>query len=523
MRTLTIGLDGVSWNILDPLLEAGELPHIQALRARSAHGVLESTIPFYTGPAWASYATACSPGAHGVYDFMMLRGDGELSAARQSDLRRATYYEQLAGEGKRSVIVNLPLDQGPSEGAVIVNSWLTVDEARRMFPADRRQRYREQLRSYRNYPTTFHAPLRTHLDDLCALEAARFELVRELFLHEEWDHFFVLFSSTDWLAHMAAGRFVAGDEDARAAYGRLYRELDGYVAWLVEHAPDALVALISDHGQCEETHVVHVNTVLRELGLIRVLRERPAHVSSQLAGGKGPRSRIEVPQSLGSLRKLPLLRSVARLAKRGLRAVDVDVLTPRRALDVDRVLSPAFSPTIASYAVHTRGASDQDLARIRRALAELALDDGRPAFEGVWSFEELYGLPSRPGAPSLVFAPSRGVRPSVVLDTPTVTRAPEQGRGAHQRDGIVLLSGPNVASGDLGRETIYDIAPTLLAVAGAPIPVPSDGRFLYEALSRPFAAGLDVREADTAVERDDVDGESSPADVEARLAALGYL
>ena len=53
-RTLVIGLDGCSWNVLEPLLETGELPNLSALREQGASGVLESTVPFYTGPAWAS-------------------------------------------------------------------------------------------------------------------------------------------------------------------------------------------------------------------------------------------------------------------------------------------------------------------------------------------------------------------------------------------------------------------------------------------------------------------------------------
>ena len=88
MRTIAIGLDGCSWNVLEPLLETGELPNLAALYERSAHAVLESTIPFFTGPAWASFATGCSPAAHGIYDFMMLREDGNLSVASQDDLRR---------------------------------------------------------------------------------------------------------------------------------------------------------------------------------------------------------------------------------------------------------------------------------------------------------------------------------------------------------------------------------------------------------------------------------------------------
>ena len=74
--------------------------------------MLESTVPFYTGPAWASFATARLAGAHGIYDFTMLR---ERRRDRASPARATcaavTYYEQLAREGRRSVLVNLPLDQ----------------------------------------------------------------------------------------------------------------------------------------------------------------------------------------------------------------------------------------------------------------------------------------------------------------------------------------------------------------------------------------------------------------------------
>src|SRR5690349_11891230 len=98
MRTLVVGLDGCSWNVLEPLLESGELPHLSELRERGGHGILESTVPFCTGPAWASYATGASPASHGIYDFIMLREGGGLSVARHDDLRRKTYYRQLGEE-----------------------------------------------------------------------------------------------------------------------------------------------------------------------------------------------------------------------------------------------------------------------------------------------------------------------------------------------------------------------------------------------------------------------------------------
>ena len=138
--------------MLEPLLETGELPNLERLRTEGASGVLESTIPFYTGPAWASYATGCSPAAHGVYDFMLLRADGTLAPASQQDLHRPTYYQQLGSEGRRSVLINLPLDHDGCENAVIVNSWLTEDDARRILPVGRRGRYERLLEAYRAVP-----------------------------------------------------------------------------------------------------------------------------------------------------------------------------------------------------------------------------------------------------------------------------------------------------------------------------------------------------------------------------------
>ena len=522
-RTIVVGLDGCSWNVLEPLLESGELPHLAALRERGAHGVLESTVPFYTGPAWASFATGVSPAAHGIWDFMMLREDDTLTPASEGDLRRVTYYELLADAGRPSVLVNLPLDQNGRNGLVVVNSWLTTEEERRIFPLDRRERYRAALDAYRNYPSTFGASLERHLDDLCSLEQARFALARELAAREEWEHFFVLFSSTDWLGHAGTGLFLAGDQRARSAFLRLYAQLDAYIGWLREHEPDALLVVLSDHGQCEETHLAHVNGLLDRLGYVRRLRDRPTEVYSAVRR-ENVRAAVRVPTALRGLRSIRPARGAARLTKRALRgAFGIELVTPERGLDVDRLLSRAYMPTVASYAVYTRDCDETDLARIREELAAMELDDGRQGLDGIWTMSELYGRDPSPPAPTFVFAPSQGVRPSVAVRTPVVERLPTRGRGAHQRDGVLLLDGPDVAGGELARTALYDLCPTLLWYKGAPVPADGDGRVLYEAFTAEAAAAREYREIeDVSLTRAAVRTESS-AEVERRLADLGYL
>lgn len=516
MRTIAIGLDGCSWNVLEPLLETGELPNLAALHERSARGVLESTIPFFTGPAWASFVTGCSPSAHGIYDFMMLREDGSISVASQEDLRRKTYYQQLGQERKRSVLINLPLDQNGCEGAVIVNSWLTDDDARRILPVGRRRRYARLLSSYRTFPQN-----PGDIDELCTIERARFDLARELFLAEAWDHFFVLFSSTDWLGHGATGSFLRGEQSARKAFLRLYRDIDRYVGWLIDHAQDASVVVLSDHGQCEEQAVFRVNAVLRDLGFASLAEGATAVDPFFVSRRPRARVRVQVPPAIGRLRSKRLIGPAARLVKRSLRR-GLGVAVTRAQRQVDRASSRAFCPTDASFAVYTRDVAPEELEQIRAALLSVQLPDGRQAVESVWTVEELYGR--RLGfAPALLFAPALGVRPSATIKEDVVSGARAPGSGCHQRDGILMLAGTDVRAADLGRCSIYDLAPTLLWTMGCGIPEEIDGRILFEAYDQAFALKQPVRQVDGGWIEAGAGSAAVPDEVARRLKALGYI
>ena len=516
IRTLALGFDGCSWNVLEPLLETGELPNLSALLETGSQGVLESTVPFYTGPAWASFATGSSPAAHGVYDFMMLRDDGTLSVARRDDLRRKTYYQQLGEEGKSSVLINLPIDQDGCEGAVIVNSWLTEDRARRILPMGKQSRYSRLLSAYRTFPMN-----PDDVDELCEIEQARFDLARELFLGESWDHFFVLFSSTDWIGHQVTGSVLSGDPDARRQMLRLYRQLDGYVGWFVEHAQDASVFVLSDHGQCEEEAVVRVNAVLHDLGLVSVQGTESRQADRFFVGNRTkPRATIRVPAAFGRHRLNPVIRPAAVRLKRAMRR-GLGVEVTRTSYAIDRAGSRAFSPTDASFAIYARDADGGDLQRIRDALLGVSLPDGRPAIEFVGTPEEVYGR-ADPLGPALLFAPTHGVRASAMIKDRVVDPARAPGRGCHQRDGILIVGGAHAVRGDLGRCSIYDLTPTMLWVMAAGIPSDGDGRVLFEAFDELLAA-QPVHEVDGGWVEADGTSSGYSDEVARRLKALGYI
>ena len=231
--------------------------------------------------------------------------------------------------------------------------------------------------------------------------------------------------------------------------------------------PDARWFVLSDHGQCHEQYALNVNGVLRDLGFVT------------LRGENADRT-LRVPPWLRRLNVDDSLRPVASAIRSALRArLDVELMTPRRAAEVDRLRSRAYSPTVASYAIY--GDLDVEVAEVKDALTALRLPDGRRAVDGVWTCDELYGRTALSESPTLLFSPANGVRPSTSAELPSVRPVSRPGRGAHQRDGIVMIHGPGVLQGTLGRVSLYDIAPTLAWAMGSAILGGGDGRILYEA------------------------------------------
>src|SRR5439155_16538475 len=68
-RVVFLGLDGGTMAVLAPAFERGWLPNLAALWRRAAFGTLRSSAPMVTPVAWTSFATGCTPPAHGIHEF----------------------------------------------------------------------------------------------------------------------------------------------------------------------------------------------------------------------------------------------------------------------------------------------------------------------------------------------------------------------------------------------------------------------------------------------------------------------
>jgi predicted AlkP superfamily phosphohydrolase/phosphomutase len=129
-KVVVIGLDGLEPKVAEPMLDAGELPHLARLREQGGYTRVGTTYPPQTPVAWSTFATGTNPGGHGIFDF--LGRDAKtylplLSLSRYEqknvftlpkvvNLRRGTaVWDLLSETGVRSTVLRCPCTYPPDD------------------------------------------------------------------------------------------------------------------------------------------------------------------------------------------------------------------------------------------------------------------------------------------------------------------------------------------------------------------------------------------------------------------------
>ena len=80
---LLIGIDGLEWEVLRPLMEQGRTPHLRALAESGCYGKLGTIIPTHSPVVWTSIATGQPMERHGITSFVDRQGRVFTSSRRE--------------------------------------------------------------------------------------------------------------------------------------------------------------------------------------------------------------------------------------------------------------------------------------------------------------------------------------------------------------------------------------------------------------------------------------------------------
>ena len=544
---LVLGLDGASFDVLDPLIAAGELPNLAAWRGQGFAAPLRSTVPAMSFPAWSTFQTGLEPGRHGLFDFTQkVEGRYRIRFTNATDRAGRSLFERVTRAGGTVLALGMPATYPPEKVAGLLVAGFDAPVSTGTEP-----RSASDPELYRAVAARVGPWMQADLDEQAGAEGwgeaaaatlvarverkGRFAVEALRQLRERGtppDFLCVVFSESDTVAHHFwrdhDPRSPRHDPSAgaarRDAVAAVYRALDAACGELREaFGREALCVVASDHG-CggASRHVVHLGRRLAETGLLA-------------RSGTGGLDRWAKTARDAALRLLP--PAAAEAVFRRSRGAAARVESAARFGGVDWRHTRAFSEeanTQPGVWINRAGreaegcvaAADYERTRdeVIAALREWQLPGGSPVVARAERREQVYAGPFVERAPdivvelaedagyglSLVPTPWRETHGASVRRLADDELAGGRGRGmngTHRPEGVWIAHGEGAARpAEAAHPHLRDVAPTLLAALG--VAWESEGA---------GPDGADLLREHVAY------SEAEQAQVARRLRALGYL
>jgi len=544
-RTLVIGLDGATFDIIQPLIDRDRLPNLARMIREGASGPLASTVPPVTPAAWTSFFTGKNPGRHGIFDFQRLDYETATFTTVRTDLHAEKPIWQLLGEaGLRSIVWDVPFTYPPRP--MPAGSWMLTgygtprvpgtvftyppDLADRV-PADLRDEIRLAL------PETNFDRSRGFIEEFRSIMAGRRRLLDWLIRAQDWDFFCVVFSITDTMAHVFWTFLEPNHPNYRHPDGPVYREAffeayescDRILGELMAAAgADTTTFVISDHGFGSVRPRQYIYERLIAGGWVTPRGARTGSARARLARA-ATKAYVRFPflrewvKGLGSDRRKALTR--------GLKEAGMLPTVEGIDLSASKIIPTNFGlrmwvndtgrfPCGVVAPAEVEAVADELVAFL---MSDTDPKNGRRIIRAVHRGEDLYRGPHASSGPDLVIEYENDFD----LDAPPRADNPFT-EGGHTQEGILLARGPGIRATVVEVPSLMDLAPTILYLFGLPVPPDMDGRVLEEILTaefleaHPVQLALEPARNPSPLPRDGYSPEEE-AEVLDQLRKLGYL
>ena len=494
MRSVIFGVDGLTFRILNPLMERGDLPNFRKLRELGCEATLESRYPPLTPAAWTSLSTGLKPARHGVYDFWEYEEQLEKGKSRVAHVQTRrkggkAIWNILSEYGKQVLVINVPSTYPPEPvNGIMLSGYMTPsDQVDFTYPLAFKEELYRAVPSYQidlEHADMFSMKLSGKedplIDSTLRMTEERIKLTMYLMKEKPWDFCYVVFVGADRLQHPLWDEIMA--LDPRVV--EYYQLLDHGLGLVMEQlGPDDTLFVVSDHGFQGATRIFDINEYLFSKGLLRLAN----------GGRRNKANRFtDLRHMLDRLKLLSLARKVKRTLKRSGMITEeaIDVYRPVLT-DVDWQSTLAYVPSASGFG---GGYADIFLTEDLPAeqVAELCADlkqqvdpqTGKPLVDALYT-TEVYGTgPYAPQEPHLLILPGDGITFRTSFGNWHLWDTASKTRGTHQKDGVLYAYGGGIKQGfRAANAEVYDLVPTVLRSMNLPFPNAFDGHVLEELLT----------------------------------------
>ncbi len=292
-RVLIIGLDCFTPQfVFDQWKD--ELPNIKSLINRGTHGLLESTIPAITVPAWQSMMTSKYPGQLGFYGFRNRKNYSydEMFFANALAVKEPAVWDLLTEAGKDSVVIGVPQTYPPKPlKGNLIGCFLTPDtDSEFTYPAELKDEIWKNVGEYIIDVKDFRTDDKVKLiRQLYQMTSRRFATVRYMMDAKPWDFFMFVDMGPDRIHH-GMWKYVDPEHPLHEPGNRFqnsilnyYKYLDEEIGTILEKIGDeTVVLLVSDHGAKRMDGGICFNDWLIQQGWLAVkeMPDKPAQLKN---------------------------------------------------------------------------------------------------------------------------------------------------------------------------------------------------------------------------------------------------
>jgi predicted AlkP superfamily phosphohydrolase/phosphomutase len=547
-KLLLIGLDGATFDLLDPLIGQGRLPNLGRLRTEGISGKLTSTIPPVSVPAWPSFATGRNPGKTGMYDFLV-RKPGAYRIMPSPPMRLRAFWETLSQHGLRVGVVNVPgtYPPRPVNGFVVTGMMTPSTDVEFTYPPHLARKLHELTRGYKldcERCWFEYAGDDDFVAEIYELIDQRFKVFGYLMDQEPWDFLCLVITETDRFHHRMWKHIDPGHPEAESRFGdcfsKLYERLDAGLGHLLNRLDGGTnVIVMSDHGFGPCRYCFSPLIWLQQEGYLKLKRRWRDYTF------------------LKNISTESVVRVLDRLKLRGL----VNQILPRRAKlagiefvghenpkhDLHRLID--WSRTVA-YALPLSNGYGNLFINLKGREPEGTVAPGMQAeriLSEIHAKLEALRNPLSPAPTKVTIHRCRDIYtndsllqpPDLIFGLDDYSYNIENGRlhgdvfqpydlghhsGSHRSEGVFMAAGPDFKSPrQIDGLSLLDLAPTCQFLMEVPIARDFDGRVLTEILAYPEQV---VEASDDEAE---ITGpaagysEEEAAQIESRLKQLGYI
>lgn len=551
-RIFILGIDGATFDVINPLLRMGRLPNMEKVIRYGVHGNLQSTIPSLSAPAWVTFMTGRNVGHYGSYHFRKINIKEYENIYSQSLINSSffsgtTFFDYLGSKGYKIGVMTVPVTYPPWE----VNGYLVSgypcpdpsDYPNYTFPHILAEELPENLnwtendnsdRIHKSEARGTNNP-QDILDGGLAMMSRRTDYTLKLMKQYDSDVTVLVWGEIDraqhkvWNYHDPEYVSYSPDNPYKDYINRLYCHADHLLGVILGHlSKDTYLFIVSDHGfGPRQGFSFNLNTWLHKHGYLKVgLRSRVLN-NFLIKALKNPVRNLVMKQGVSTRRKIGQVRDKLMIG-----GIDFKQTKAYRFPIDDQTEGIVVN---LEGRQHHGCVKKGDYEPLRTKLIEQLLrlkDDrnGNPIIKECFRREDLYQGEKVIEAPDIICVLQEGYISGSGLSGRIIEDIPEFylkiASGTHRSKGIFIAHGPDILKGmTCDQAHIMDVAPTVIYALGEKIPKDLEGKVISSIFStKRLHIPPDYTDYKLSIKKGGRDVSSSEEEMmKNKLKDLGYL